>query len=427
MDTSLFLVSPVTFRVVNGQYGLDEQTCDGLIRWVENFDRLVMAAPLLSDEQAEDFTDSESGTWRAINDLPCADQIEIVPLPYAYRPIVYLQHYWRVRKLLSTKIQECQYLCFAPSVWLGDWAAVACSEAIRLKRSYAFWADRVEYEVIRRLLNEEPSIKTRIKETLTLPITKRYIHHLIQQSQIGLFQGQDCYTAFAPLSRNPHCVYDTHTQKSDQIRPDRLAARLDRLMQNEPLNLCYVGRATEMKGAIDWIEVLEQLHQQGIQFKATWLGDGPQLSEMKELAAKFGMADLITFGGFVSDRTFMLDTMQQQDIFIFCHKTPESPRCLVEALVSGLPIVGYDSPYPRGLVAQHGGGIFTPLNDEMALADQIVALDRDRAKLRDLTRQAAESGKLYDEETVFQHRSGLIKKYVIPKTWEAELAIAAMS
>lgn len=425
MDTSLLLVVPVPFRVVNGRYGLDEQTCDGLVRWVEQFDRLVMAAPVLPEKQAQELSKTE--TWRAIEDLPCADRIELVPLPYAYKPVDYVRHYAKVRNLLRVKIQECQYLCFAPAVWIGDWASVAGSEAIRLNRSYAIWADRVEYEVIRRLLKEETSIKTKIKETLTLPIIKRYIHYLIRQSEVGLFQGQDCYTAYAPLSQNPHCVYDIHTQKSDQISADRLNQKLDRLMQNEPLKLCYVGRAVEMKGAIEWIEIVHQLHQCGIKLHATWLGNGHLLDEMKQLAATLEIADLITFGGFVSDRASMLNTMQQQDVFMFCHKTPESPRCLVEALVSGLPIVGYDSPYPRGLVAQQGGGIFTPLGDKTALAAQIVALDGDRAQLCDLIRRAAESGRLYDEETVFQHRSDLIKKYVIPKTWSAETAIALTS
>ncbi len=417
MDTSLLLVLPVPFRLVDGRYGLDEQTCDGLIRWVEHFDRIVMAAPVLADDQAKELSTTE--TWRAIEELPCANQLELVPLPYAYKPAMYLRHYDTVRRLLSAKIQECDYLCFAPAVWIGDWASVACLEAIKLKRSYAMWADRVEYEVIRRLLTEKNSLKTHIKK-LILPTVKRHIHHLIRQSQVGLFQGQDCYTAYAPFSRNPQCVYDIHTQKSDQISAYSLTAKLDRLIKGEPLKLCYVGRAVEMKGAIDWIEIIHQLQQRGIKLTATWLGDGHLLSEMKQLAAKLGIADSITFGGFVSDRTQMLLTMQQQDVFMFCHKTPESPRCLVEALVSGLPIVGYDSAYPRGLVAQYGGGVFTPLSEKTALVDQIVALDRDRATLCNLTQQAAESGKLYDEETVFKHRSELIKKFVIPKASIAE-------
>ena len=59
---------------------------------------------------------------------------------------------------------------------------------------------------------------------------------------------------------------------------------------------------------------------------------------------------------------------------MFCHKTPESPRNLIEALVSGAPIVGYDSPFPRDLIAAHGGGVLTPLNDVNALVDSLASL-----------------------------------------------------
>jgi glycosyltransferase involved in cell wall biosynthesis len=412
MDTSLLLVVPVPFRVVNGRYGLDEQTCDGLIRWVEHFGRVVMAAPVLPEAEARELSKTE--TWRAIADLPCADQIELVPLPFAYKPIIYVRQYRKIRNLLREKIQDCQLLCFAPAVWIGDWATVACTEAVRLNRSYAVWADRVEYEVIRRLLKEETSLKVRVKETLTLPLTKKYVQQVIRQADVGLFQGQDCFTAYSPLNPNSYCVYDIHTQKSDHISTAQLAAKLDRPKRNQPLKICYVGRAVEMKGPFDWVSIIHQLHQRGLQFEATWLGDGHLLNQMKQMAIELGIADLITFGGFVSDRAQMLETMHRNDVFMFCHKTPESPRCLVEALVSGLPIVGYDSPYPRGLVTQYGGGIFTPLNDPTALADEIVALDRDREKLCDLVQQAAKSGTLYDEETVFEHRSNLIKQHVIP-------------
>ncbi|MBE9010481.1 glycosyltransferase, partial [Pseudanabaenaceae cyanobacterium LEGE 13415] len=361
--------------------------------------------------------------------LPKADRIEIVPLPYAFKPLAYLRHYQSVRKLLSEKMQTCEYLCLMPCVWIGDWAGVACSEAIRLKRSYAIRADRVEHEVIRKLLKEDKSLKlkTRLKDTLEAPMIERYIMNFMRQADLGLFQGQDCYNAYAPSSRNPRLIYYVHSQKSDQISAERLAMKLDRIERGEPLRLCYTGRATEMKGAIDWIEVVDQLHQRGVNFTATWIGDGNLLNDMKQLAEKLGVADRITFTGFVSDHVSTLDTMQQQDVFMFCHKTPESARCLIESLVCGLPLVGYESLYPRRLVAEQGGGVFVPLDDQQALADQIVALDRDRTKLAELVRQAAASGRGFDEETVFERLSSLIKQYVIPKSSQANTAIAAVS
>jgi glycosyltransferase involved in cell wall biosynthesis len=411
MNTSLFLVLPVPFRIRDGQYGLDKHACRCLIRWAEHFDRVIMAAPVLNAERAVELSKTE--TWQAIDSLPCADQIELVPLPYAYHPFDFIRHYRKVRALLSEKIQASDYLCFAPTIWIGDWAGVAASEAIRLGRSYSVWIDRVEYEVISRLLKDEP-LKHRIKEYVTLPITKRYLQNLVRRSDLAMLQGQDCYDALAPLSSHPHCVYLIHIQKSDQIPPAQLAAKLDRLKNGAPLRIGYAGRAVEMKGGFDWIQVIQQLHQRGISLKATWLGDGHLLSAMKQMAIDLGVADLIEFGGYIGDQDQMFEIVREQDIFMFCHKTPESPRCLIEALVCGTPIVGYDSAYPRGLTATHGGGVFTPLNDQTALVNQIVALDDDRAALCKLMQKAAQSGTLYDEEVEFRYRSDLIKKYLTP-------------
>lgn len=92
-------------------------------------------------------------------------------------------------------------------------------------------------------------------------------------------------------------------------------------------------------------------------------------------------------------------------MLLFCHKTPESARCLIEALVSGCPLVGYDSAYARGLIEAHGGGVFTPPNDPNMLAEQVVMLDRDRPAFARLIAAAAASGQLYDEDSVYAHRA----------------------
>ena len=69
----------------------------------------------------------------------------------------------------------------------------------------------------------------------------------------------------------------------------------------------------------------------------------------------------ISFPGIEKDRQLVIDFLRTLDVFMFCHVTPESPRCLIEALMSGLPLIGYDSEYAKDLVAEHGGGKFVQL------------------------------------------------------------------
>jgi glycosyltransferase involved in cell wall biosynthesis len=412
-QNSLLLVNSVPLREVDGQLGLDDQTCAGLVRWAENFQRLVIAGPALPEHIAvQQQNSSTAGTkWQAVKDLPCADQLEFVPLPYAYKLRDFTKVYAKTRELLKEKIQQNQYLCFVIARPIGDWGGIAALEAIKLRRPYTAWLDRVEYEVISRTLQSLPLV-SRIKESLHLPLMKRYQRYLIRQSSLGLFQGQDCYQAYSPFCKQPHCIYDVHTKKSDQIDEPSIDLKIKSLLSNEPLRICYVGRAADMKGPLDWLHIVHRICKAGVDVKATWLGDGPLLLKMKSLIEELGIADRVNLVGFVDDQSKILQTMRENHIFLFCHKTPESPRCLIESIVSGCPIVGYESSYSQDLVSQYGGGAFVPMNDWQKLADLVVELNCDRPKLSKLIREAALSGQFFDEETVYQERSDLIKKYI---------------
>jgi glycosyltransferase involved in cell wall biosynthesis len=47
---------------------------------------------------------------------------------------------------------------------------------------------------------------------------------------------------------------------------------------------------------------------------------------------------------------------------------------LIEALMAGTPIVGYDLPCPRDLPSDHADPLLVPLGDTVALADVIARL-----------------------------------------------------
>jgi len=135
------------------------------------------------------------------------------------------------------------------------------------------------------------------------------------------------------------------------------------------------------------------------------------LPAMKEAAQERGLADRVSFRGFIGDRKAVLEEMRRSHIFLFCHKVPESPRCLVEALVSGCPIVGFECDYASELVREQGGGEFVPVGDSKALASSIARLVRDRKRLADLITSAAQTGRKFDEESVYRHRADTIKRF----------------
>ena len=116
--------------------------------------------------------------------------------------------------------------------------------------------------------------------------------------------------------------------------------------------------------------------------------------------------------GFAADRRAVFAALRAAHLFLFCHKTPELPRCLIEALVSGCPIVGYEGAFARDLVAGHGGGLLVARDDVAALAAALTRLAADRARLGELIADAAADGAPFTDTAVFRHRSELIRRHL---------------
>ena len=175
----------------------------------------------------------------------------------------------------------------------------------------------------------------------------RYERYLIGHAALGLFHGMDCYDAFAKYCSNSHVVHNVHLGASAWISEQELDRRL--LRRRAPLRLVYAGRAHLDKGIYDWIEALSIASREHIDFTATWYGEGPELEAARTQVIQRGLSAKIRFPGSLESSKVMRE-LHVSDAFVFCHKTPEAPRCLIEALMCGLPIVGYDSGYPRDLI-----------------------------------------------------------------------------
>jgi glycosyltransferase involved in cell wall biosynthesis len=315
---------------------------------------------------------------------------------------------------LKAEIENADYLVFSPHALVGDWPMVATREAIKLRRPYVIDADVVYDEVGKVGLARNASWKRIIKKNLVLPLFQRSHRYCLGHSSLALLQGQDVYDAYSPFSSNPHKVYHMPVSNEDYITEAQLQSKLESLDERKGLRICYVGRAIDMKGPMDWLKALHELNQNGVEIIATWLGDGSLLPTMRIMAENLGMTDYVSFPGYVSDRDEILQTLKNSDMFLFCHNTPESPRCLVEALASGCPLIGYGSAYPKEIVAQCGGGQFATVGNWKELANIVKDLDKNREKLRELIQRASASGRLYERDATMQRRIDLIKEYLRP-------------
>jgi glycosyltransferase involved in cell wall biosynthesis len=404
-DTLLIYAPVPLHRDVDGRLLLEDQACDGLRLWAENFGRVIAMLPLDPGPPP--------AAWVPLDRIgPNAARIEVVPLPQAWRPDRFLRALRPTRAVIRAAIARADYLSFAIGGLFGDWGAVACIEAGRMGRPHAVWTDRVESQVTRRAMHAGPA-RQRLRAALTHRPMAWLERRLIGRATVGLFHGRETHDAYAPFARAAEVVHDIHLARGDHIAPAALAAK-QRAVRDGPLRLVYAGRAEPMKGPDDWLAVMAALDAAGVDFTADWHGAGSALERLRAEAARRGLAGRVRFPGFTTDRAAVLAHLRAAHLFVFCHKTPESPRVLIEALASGTPLAGYDGAFARDLIAGGGGGVLVPRDDARALAQALARLAGDRAALADLVGRAARDGAPFDADAVFRHRSDLIRRHLGP-------------
>jgi colanic acid/amylovoran biosynthesis glycosyltransferase len=401
---TLLLVIQVPMYRAGDRLFCERQACNGLRLWAANFDRVTVMLPLASGPPPEG--------WIPLSEVgEGLDRIEIELLPTAYRPDQFLRALPGTVRRIASLIGQADYLCFSIGGLFGDWGSVACLAAHWMGRPYAVWTDRVESEVVRQGFHSGP-LRRRLMARLTQPLMKRLEIAVIRRAELGLFHGRDTFEAYSPFcGGQAELVHNIHIARDDHIRPAELHAKV-RDAATGPLKICYTGRAEDMKGPFDWLEALSGLQARGVDFEAVWLGDGSQRPAMLRRIAELGLEERVAMPGFTDNRAEVLRTIRQSHVFLFCHKTPESARCLIEALISGTAIFGYQSAYAADLIADNGGGVLVPKNDTKTLAARLADYASARTRLAGLFLQAKASGDPLDDVSVFRHRSGLVKTYL---------------
>ncbi|MCE8009465.1 glycosyltransferase [Aestuariivita sp.] len=384
----------------DGRLYVEDQTISGLHAWALHFPRVVAASVSVIEPPPAGWSDAgEAGI--------AGPRIELVELPDGYDRATYLKERKAVAATLLEIMHRTTYRLFAIGGWIGDWGVTGAVTARRNGIPHGIWFDRVESQVM--LESAGSGLIGRLKGRLKWAVGAWNERRVLRGADLALLHGRTVFDRLAPLTRNPHIVEDIHLGAEDRIAPAELAAK-QTAAQSGPLRVVYAGRANPMKGPLDWIDALAGLVAQGVDVQADWLGDGEMLEQMQARAAGAGIADRITFHGFVADRPQVLQALREAHLLLFCHLTDESPRILIEALHAGTPLVGYGDPFAKSLVDENRAGTLVSRGAVTALTAAMAALAQDRDALSERIARAASSARHLTRDQVFAHRSEIIKQ-----------------
>jgi glycosyltransferase involved in cell wall biosynthesis len=178
----------------------------------------------------------------------------------------------------------------------------------------------------------------------------------------------------------------------------------------------YVGQLIRRKRIDTLIQAFQQIDV--APKRLCIIGDGPQRAELEQLAAAVGGRERITFLGYRDDRIALLKGL---DLFVLPSELEGIPRCLMEAMAVGVPVITSDIPGCRDLVEQEVTGLLFRSGDASELARQMIRLIKDerlRGKIanqgRQLMRETRSAATM--AQSYLELYEKLLGNVVVPKT-----------
>lgn len=143
----------------------------------------------------------------------------------------------------------------------------------------------------------------------------------------------------------------------------------------------YIGQLIPRKGIDVLLKAVSRLGS--LNWRLAIVGDGEERAHLELMAEELGIADRTRFFGFRKDRLAFLKGF---DAFVLPSRLEGIPRCLMEAMAAGAPVVATDIAGCRDLIHHGETGLLFPLEDDKRLAEEIVRVasnDVLRSALRD--------------------------------------------
>jgi glycosyltransferase involved in cell wall biosynthesis len=152
-----------------------------------------------------------------------------------------------------------------------------------------------------------------------------------------------------------------------------------------PVVTC-VARMVPRKRQADLIRALGRLRDNGVAFRAVFVGEGPTLSACKELTRELDLAGQLEFRGRVIPNE-VRTLLQESDVFCLPSLWEGTAISIMEAMATGLPVVATAVNGIDEVVADGETGILVPPYRDDGFAEALEMLLSDDALAREMGRK----------------------------------------
>lgn len=149
--------------------------------------------------------------------------------------------------------------------------------------------------------------------------------------------------------------------------------------ENARFHIIHVGGFTFEKNHEGLFRIFKQFLEKQPDSHLHLLGDGPKRTEMELLSQTLGIAEKVTFYGFVSNPT---DYVHKADVLVLPSIIEGLPGVLLEAMYAKTITIGYDVGGISEIISNNVTGFLVPKNDEDAFSTSMLkAVETDSKNL----------------------------------------------
>ncbi len=193
---------------------------------------------------------------------------------------------------------------------------------------------------------------------------------------LGLPYALTVYTVFAHY---PQKVVDELVQEASFLVADTMQVKELLEATGVPPIILGVGSLYPKKGFHVLLSACGLLRQRGIEFRCVIIGDGNERKRLESLTKSLGLIGSVDMPGYVSlselkDWYYRASVFAMPSVISPIGETDGLPTVVIEALASGLPIVGTDTGGIPEAIRDSLNGFLVPADVPEPLADRIQTL-----------------------------------------------------
>lgn len=168
------------------------------------------------------------------------------------------------------------------------------------------------------------------------------------------------------------------------------AGQWSRPIREGPLRLVYVGRLVQQqKRILDFIPLVRRLNENKVDYRLDFYGAGAEEKLLREEIGPVDAEERVSFHGWVPSESVAEVVWPASDVFLLLSDYEGLSISMLEAMGAGVtPVVSRVASGIAEAILEGETGYTFPVGDIEACADIIASLDRERARLVILSRQA---------------------------------------